>query len=305
MRVPAESGTRERGRVAERLAALLARKVTAEDTGPLGAFATQLLARAQPYVGTLADEEVAQLVLSAFRFFQSPGPLPRVRVLTPTYVDEGWDAPGTVIETCIGDRSFIVDTIQDELRAHGLEPRALLHPILAVTRDPTGRATRVEPPMHGATRESFLHIVVPRLVDAERRIALESAIRGRLDEVVLVTEDFGLALARAQAMAAEFEQLGRSRDPRIAAEATAVGDFLRWLVDGGFVFLGYREYAHVDLTDGRAVQLRAGTGLGLLRREERSTFRMPQLVETLSPVARRRVVGGRLLTVAKTHALAP
>ncbi len=305
MGLPAESGAKDRGRVAERLAALLARKVTAADAGALGAFTTQLLQRAQAYTGSIADEEAVQLVLSAFRFFQAPGPLPRVRVLTPTYLDEGWDAPGTVIETCIGDRPFIVDTVREELRTHGLEPRVLLHPILAVTRDPTGRALQVDPPMHGASRESFLHIVVPRVAEPEKLAALESAIRARLDDVVLVTEDFGLALARAQAMATEFEQLGRTRDPRIAAEATAVGDFLRWLVDGGFVFLGYREYAFVDAPEGRTVQLRAGTGLGLLRREDRSAFRAPKPLEALSPAARRRIVGRRLLAVGKTHALAP
>ncbi|HXJ36678.1 MAG TPA: NAD-glutamate dehydrogenase domain-containing protein [Candidatus Eisenbacteria bacterium] len=305
MGVPAESGAKDRGRVAERLAALLARKVTAADAGALGAFTTQLLQRAQAYTGGVADEEAVQLVLSAFRFFQAPGPLPRVRVLTPTYLDEGWDAPGTVIETCIGDRPFIVDTVREELRAHGLEPRVLLHPIVAVTRDATGRAVQVDPPMHGASRESFLHIVVPRVTEPEKLATLESAIRARLDDIVLVTEDFGLALARAQAIATEFEQLGRTRDPRIAAEATAVGDFLRWLVDGGFVFLGYREYAFVDAPEGRMVHLRPGTGLGLLRREDRSAFRTPQPFEALSPVARRRVAGRRLLVVGKTHALAP
>jgi glutamate dehydrogenase len=293
------------GRVAERLAAVLARHVAAVDAGALGAFAAQLLARAHGYATTLADEEVAQLVLSAFRFFQSPGPLPRVRVITPTYVDEGWDAPGTVVETCIGDRPFVVDTIREALRAEGLELRALLHPILAVTRDATGRAERVEPPLQGASRESFLHVLVPRIGEPERARALEDAIRARLDDLVLVTEDFGLELARAQAVAAEFEQLGRARDPKRAAEATAIGDFLRWLVDGGFVFLGYREYAYVDGTSGRAIELRPGTGLGLLRREERSAFRTARPLDELPAAVRRRATGTRLLTVTKTRAVSP
>jgi glutamate dehydrogenase len=292
-------------RAPERLAALLARKVEAREAQQLGAFATQLLARAQGYLGAVPDEEIAQLVLSAFRFFQAPGPLPRVRVLTPSYVEEGWDAAWTIIETCLGDRPFIVDTVREELRAQGLEVRALLHPILAVARDPTGRAERVELPTHGATRESFLHVAVPRITDPARLEAIGAAVRARLDDLVLVTEDFGLQLARAQAMAAEFEQLGRARDPRLAADATAIGDFLRWLVDGGFVFLGYREYAFTGAGEAGAVELRTGTGLGLLRREERSQFITPQPIAGLPPPVRRRIGGTRLLTVTKTHALSP
>jgi glutamate dehydrogenase len=303
----ASAGSVARGaaRLAERLAAALARKVVAGEAQQLGTFAAQLLTRAQGYVSSLADEEVVQLVLAAFRFFQSPGLLPRVRVFTPTYVDEGWDAPWTIVETCLVDRPFIVDTVQEELRARGLEVRALLHPILAVSRDDTGRVERVELPTHGAARESFLHVAVPRLDDPADVTALADAIRARIDDLVLVTEDFGLQLARAQAMATEFEQLGRSRDPRLAAGATALGDFLRWLVDGGFVFVGYREYAFGVDDGARTVTLRPGSGLGLLRHEERSHFRTAQAVDGLSPRARRRVLDGRLLTVTKTHALAP
>jgi glutamate dehydrogenase len=305
MAVTTGAGAGGTGRIAERLAAALARRTVAGEAQHLGPFAAQLLARAQAYVAGIADEETVQLVLSAFRFFQAPGPLPRVRVVTPTYVDEGWDAPWTIVETCLADRPFIVDTIREELRARGLEIRALLHPILAVTRDATGRAVRVEPPTHGAVRESFLHVAVPRIADPAAVAALADAIRARVGDLVLVTEDFGLQLARAQAIATDFEQLGRSTDPRLAGEATAVGDFLRWLVDGGFVFLGYREYGVDGTGDARTVSLRAGSGLGLLRHEERSRYRTPQPVATLGPSVRRGLLGGRLFTATKTRAPAP
>jgi glutamate dehydrogenase len=85
----------------------------------------------------------------------------------------------------------------------------------------------------------------------------------------------------------------------------AVADFVRWLVDGGFVFLGYREYVFEGDGEARTVAMRRGSGLGLLRHEERSRFRTPQPVGSLPRPAQRRVLGGRLLTVTKTRALAP
>src|SRR6185503_3034694 len=151
----------------------------------------------------------------------------------------------------------------------------------------------------------FLHVAITRIADPAGLDALAEAIRARIDDLLLVTEDFGLQLARAQTMATEFEQVGRSRDPRLAAEATAVGDFLRWLVDGGFVFLGYREYAIAGEGDARTIALRPGSGLGLLRPEERSAYRTPRPIASLPRGAQRRILGDRLLTVGKTRALSP
>ncbi|HYR96895.1 MAG TPA: NAD-glutamate dehydrogenase domain-containing protein, partial [Candidatus Binatus sp.] len=108
-----------------------------------------------------------------------------------------------------------------------------------------------------------------------------------------------------QAIAAELDALGRSRAGQIATEATAVAEFLRWLVDGGFVFLGYREYGLTTLGSAAMVQLRPGTGLGLLRREGRSAFRDARSLDELPPWVRARLSEGRLVTVAKTLAEAP
>ena len=43
------------------------------------------------------------------------------------------------------------------------------------------------------------------------------------------------------------------------------GDLLRWLADGNFLFLGYREYDIVQTADGAGLRAVPGTGLGILR----------------------------------------
>src|SRR5207249_3407057 len=88
----------------------------------------------------LADEEVAALVASAFRFYAAPGEELRARAIAPTYVTEGWDASVSVVEAVMPDRPLIVDTIQAALEAEGLERRALLHPTLAAERDRLARS---------------------------------------------------------------------------------------------------------------------------------------------------------------------
>jgi glutamate dehydrogenase len=111
-------------------------------------------------------------------------------------------------------------------------------------------------------------------------------------------------VARAAAIAAELDGAGRTLPAVAAAEATAVAEFLRWLVDGGFVFLGYREY-DVELKGEGGVAVRPGSGLGILRRETRSTYAERIPLAELTPAARARLASPRILTVRKTHAESP
>ena len=290
--------------VAERLRALLGRRARGAEAAELATFARLLLARSAGYVDELPDEDAAAMVDSAYRFYAAPGPDLRVRALTPTYASEGWDAPVSVIETAMPDRAFIVDTIRRRLEVEGVPIRALLHPIFAARRDATGRIEWLAPP-EGEPRESFTHIAIPRIPDPAVLARLQEDIRAGLEDVRLVTDYFGPMVARAQGIAAELDTLGRSRTGQLATEATAVADFLRWLVDGAFVFLGYREYGLTTLGAASMVQLRPGTGLGLLRRESRSAFRDARPVDELPPWVRARLSDGRLVAVAKTLAEAP
>src|SRR5207253_2677407 len=223
----------------------------------------------------------------------------------PDYASEGWDAPVSIIETVMPDRAFIVDTIRLRLERAGVPLMALLHPIFAARRDPSGRLELLADPEGGTPRESFTHIAIPPSTDTAALARLEADIRDALEDVRLVTDDFAAKVARAQAVAAELDGLGRTRSAQLATEATAVADFLRWLVDGAFVFLGYREYGLTTLGAATMLQLRAGSGLGLLRREERSAFRDARRLDELPAWVRARLSPGRLLTVAKTMAEAP
>lgn len=291
-----------RGRTSDRFRSLLERKATGPDGARLGTFAKVLLARPTGYVAELAEEEAAALVVSAYRFFAGPGPSLRVRALTPDYAGEGWDAPVSIVETVLGDRPFIVDTVRAELRAQGFEAHTLLHPIFAVRRDPTGALESLAAPVRADGRESFLHVAIPRLGDRARLAQLADDVRARLEDVQLVTDDFAAMRARAVETAAWLD--GLAGGPR-ATEAGVAAELLRWLLDGGFVFLGSREYVLSGTGDAATVEQHAGSGLGLLRRESRSAFATPRRLADLPPVVRMRLDGRTLVTVTKTLARSP
>src|SRR5207247_1985939 len=126
-----------------------------------------------------------------FRFFSAPGPELRVRTRTPDYASDGWDAPVGIIETVMPDRAFIVDTIRSRLERAGVPVVALLHPIFAARRDPSGQLELLaEPEGAGTPRESFTHIAIPRSTDAAALARLEADVRDALEDVRLVPDRF-------------------------------------------------------------------------------------------------------------------
>jgi len=300
-----EGSTKEASSIADRLRELIAKRARGPEAEQVALFAHLLLQRGAGYIDELPEEDAAALVDSAFRWYAAPGPGVRVRAVTPTYASEGWDAPVSVVETVMPDRPFIVDTIRSRLRTVGVEVHAFLHPMFSCERDETGRLERLTIPEASRARESFTHIAIARTEERAALAGLADGIRGALEDVRLVTDDFPAMVARAQAIATRLDELRRVRSGATGDEAAAVADLLRWLVDGAFVFLGYRTYAVSSLHGQPVLSLQPGSGLGLLRREERSAFIRPKQIDQLPPWVRTRLFGPRIITVAKTLARSP
>jgi glutamate dehydrogenase len=124
--------------------------------------------------------------------------------------------------------------------------------------------------------------------------------------VILATDDFAAMLEQTREVAAELRALraraadGRFRDR--AEELEEFAAFLEWLEDGHFIFLGYRRYDLIDHEGERALAIDADSGLGLLRKIERSNYREPVPLSKMTDELRDRVVDGRTLIVTKTNA---
>jgi glutamate dehydrogenase len=81
-----------------------------------------------------------------------------------------------------------------------------------------------------------------------------------------------------------------------------IASFLQWLGEGNFVFLGYREYQFAGDGADRTAAVRHGSGLGISRREDRSSYAGPR---PLPAVLRRRLNEPPLLLISKTNAESP
>ncbi|GGM06956.1 NAD-glutamate dehydrogenase [Nakamurella endophytica] len=175
-----------------------------------------------------------------------------------------WSAASTVIDVVNDDMPNLVDSVIGVLAASGVTVHRVLHPILSVRRDPGGRLVEVlgesghpaDP--RTAVRESWMHLVVDRLSDAERAEAIEERMADVLEAVRAVSADAAALLGAAAMVASELRVTPSPLPTQDVAEAA---DLLHWLTAGHLTFLGYRQ----DRPGASGPEPVPGSGLGVLR----------------------------------------
>lgn len=190
-----------------------------------------------------------------------------VRILNPTRGTDGWQCPVTVVQVVTDDMPYLVDSVASELTRGGVQVQRVVHPIVVVRRDPvTGERTEVLPtadpadPPADALAESWMNIEVDLITDPDRARELETRLLTVLTDVREVVEDTDRMVTTALQLA---EELGKD-----SAEDTTDGSkLLKWLADGHFTFMGYRQYELVQEDGEPALRAVLASGLGVLRQD--------------------------------------
>ncbi|MEV0348788.1 NAD-glutamate dehydrogenase [Nonomuraea sp. NPDC050680] len=222
-----------------------------------------------------------------------------VRVYTPTLEENGWDPGHSVVEVVTDDMSFLVDSVTMELARHDINTYLVVHPQMRVRRDMTGK-------MLGAGQEevtgqilveSWMHFEIDRQSDPEVLARLEADLQRVLSDVRQAVEDFrkmrGVAVQTA-------EDLTLNPPPLEPAEVEDSLDLLRWLADGHFTFLGYREYRLERTDEGDALRALPGAALGILRDDKIGS----ESFSVLPPEVRAKAREKQLLIITKANSRA-
>lgn len=232
-----------------RIAELLFARGSEEDLGPYAAADLATLAAA-------AHERLATRRLGR----------PKITVENPAAA--GADGPlgaVTVIEILNDNMPFLVDSVMGELTDQGRGARLVLHPILTVRRDQEGRLLELKgagPSLEGENRESLIHIHVERIATAQERDKVAKALDLALAEVRSAVSDWRSMLARVDRVIAAWR---RDPPPLPVEEVSEALQFLEWLRDDNFTFLGVRDYTVTAVEGGHQVERLDETGLGVLR----------------------------------------
>lgn len=291
-----------RAEIIEKICSQLER--THEDRAALlCSFARAFFAKApRPVLEQRSVEELVALTVGAFEFLDRAGARqPVVEVTEPA--SEGWERPVTILRAQVGDRPFVVDTIREFLSAHNLPLQSHIYPILGIQRDDSGHITEIGSPGIGE-RWAYTHCEIPEIEDEERKAEIQAELHSRLADTIAATDDFRAMLGQLS-NTVEMVEGYREQVPERAEELQEVEDFLRWLHDENFVFLGYRAYDIEEHDGEKVVKVEPGSGLGILRDEGDSMWAGGVPLPELSDELRRRVIEGPALITSKTNAESP
>jgi len=216
----------------------------------------------------LAPEDLSGALLSHWQFGATRAAgKPKVRVQNPSVADNGWASHHSVVEIVNDDMPFLVDSTSTEINRQGLSLHLIVHPVFAVERDTEGRLVSIRPRADApdARCESWMHVEVDRLVDAEQRAELVAGIERVLGDVRAAVEDWQPMRERLAAAARELDAAPAALARAQVAESRA---FLEWLAEDHLTLLGYRQHDLVVEHGEDALRLVPGSGLGVLRESE-------------------------------------
>ena len=224
--------------------------------------------------------DLTAAALSLWRLSRSRelGSPPLVRAFVPNEREHGWRSPHTIVEVVSDDMPFLVDSVRMALQRLGCDVLLIVHPVI--------------------DHESVMHVEIDRRDDPALLEEICSEVRAVLGEVRAAVEDWPAMLERTVALRDALDSAAGTVPTEDIAEATALLD---WLMDGNFIFLGFREY-ELTRTDSAADLVPVeGTGLGILRGTRISApseafSRLPPRVKTIAHIP-------RALTITKANAL--
>lgn len=292
----------DRQEIINKLRAYLKDRVPEAQADLLATFAERYYASAP--LTDLYDHSIEDLfgaLLSHWNFIyeRKPGES-KVKVFNPTLAENGWQSKHTIIEVSHDDIPFLVDSIRMVVNRSDILIHLAIHfGGLKVIRDAENRIIKILPISATdpkATTEAPIYFEIDRQSDPEIMKELRVNIEHALSDARASVADWRMMLKRAEEALMELEENPPPLDP---AEITESKDFLRWLIDNHFTFLGCRDYKLIGNDNNRALQIISGSGLGVLR--EDSTATVSRNYADLPPQARKLALSKNILIIAKTN----
>jgi glutamate dehydrogenase len=216
----------------------------------------------------------------------------KIRVYNPDPMTDGWSSPHTIVEIVNDDMPFLVDSVTGAINSSNRVVHLIIHPILTVERGPDGQLGGILEAHAAGRRESWMQIEITAENDPAALSGLAQTLSAVLADVRGAVEDWQPMREVLREILAD---LAAHPPPVPPAELAEVADFLRWLDDDNFTFLGFREY----LFNGAGSSTHGP--LGILRDEAHPVFGGLRELSSLPPdvqdYARRR----ELLVVTKSN----
>ena len=209
-----------------------------------------------------------------------------------------WREKRLVLDIITDDTPFLVDSISGALTDAGKPVSFFLNAIVDTVRDDTGRRIADG---RDILRESMIHAEMDPVVKESEIEELRSDLHKVLQDVHIAVADWESMRARLGACIAQLE---RARPAGIdRSDQREAVDFLKWLWDNRFAFLGVRHYAYNNSNGVSTFTHDPTADLGILRDSERRVLKSTYAADGhVSPAVEDFMQSNEPLLVAKTNA---
>ena len=196
-----------------------------------------------------------------------------------------------IVDVVVDDMPYLIDSVSAELARHGYDIDLLAHPLFHAERDASGALIELHTLTGDQPAESWMHFEASTtgpdvdLDELARRLAA-------------VLDDVRSAIGDADMMRAKALELTGAVGCNSGADQDTISEsaeFLRWLADGRFIFMGFRKYDLTTVDGCVALVPQPGTGLGVRRGDDNLR---PTL---LSDTARTAAHDQSLLVISKAN----
>ena len=194
--------------------------------------------------------------ISFWKFLQVHNPdQPDIEVFNPDYPHHGWHSTHTVIRMVHRDMPFLVDSVRMKLNEQGLLIHHLRNTVLSSRRNDDFQMAFGRNKKDQVIDEAIIYVEIDRQEHEEELEALREQLFAIMSDVSRVVEDYRPICARIEALSKGLT--GEHKDE--------VQEFLNWLLNDKFTFLGYEELKVVKQGDKKKIIRPSETLLGLLK----------------------------------------
>jgi len=226
----------------------------------------------------------------------------KVRIYNPTLEEDAWESPHTIIEISHDDMPFLVDSMQMDVTRHNIDIHLILYTGgMQVQRDGQNKLTAIlsKDSAHATQQtEAPIYLEIERETDPAVLDTLRVSIEKTLDDVTAVVADYPAMTQKTKEAMDELENAVPFADPR---EVTESRDFLRWLLDRSFIFIGYYEVNFIEKNNQRFLQYVPNSGLGILK--DKFDDKRLKPFEDLPEAAQELAMSSQIIIFNKTKSL--
>ncbi|ACE86291.1 NAD-glutamate dehydrogenase [Cellvibrio japonicus] len=195
----------------------------------------------------------------SWRFLQHfEGSGPQIQLYNPDLAQHGWLSPHTLLMVLQKDMPFLVDSIRIELNRRNIAIYVMKSTVLTVERDSAGTLLSLIPG-DSSTKEALVVMEISLHSQQADRDLIRDSLVEVLRELEQVVADYPAMRTAALALV---DNLRRQTQAPAAAVIAETCEFIEWLADDHFTFLGYREYEFVEQDGRRYLQENTQARLG-------------------------------------------